>query len=579
MASHDMAVRWFARRIAPPFALTLLVGGCGLLLGLDDFSDAPAGGEGAGTGQGSCEDEELNGDETDVDCGGSCPAGCAAGQACRIADDCRGGTCGEARCQPTCSDDERNGGETDIDCGGETCPACATNLHCATDGDCVSGLCDGVTCLESVVWARNLGSTDRIGVRGIALNEVGSVLLHGMFGGTVSFGGQPLNSGDYIDLFVAKLNPAGEHLWSKGFGDDDIEFASAIRVSTDDSVVLTGYFDGSVDFGGGALPSGDGVDIYLAKLSPSGTHLWSKRFGASSSTRQEIPSDLRVDAQGNVYVSGGYQEPFNFGGATLPGGGSTSSGVFIAKLDAAGVHVWSRGYLDTGVMDFPLIDIDGTGNVFMAGVLQSSINFGGGALMSAGGNDVYLVKLNASGSHVWSHRVGDAAMQTVTGVAADAQGDVVLVGRFKGTIDFGGGTLSASGNSDIFVAKLDRHGDHVWSKRFDDDNTTATGVRVAVSPIGHVFVASSFSGLTDLGGGVMSSAGGTDVFVLELTAAGEYHRSRRFGGPGDQDLMAIALSGGHLVLGGQFKESVDFGAGPIAASGEQDVFLAKLRAP
>ncbi|AKT39292.1 uncharacterized protein CMC5_034400 [Chondromyces crocatus] len=554
----------------------LLVGGCGLLLSLDDFSDAPAGS--AGAGQGNCQDETLNGDETDVDCGGSCPAGCAAGQACRISDDCRGGDCVESRCQPTCSDGERNGDETDVDCGGGVCPACATGLHCTSDRDCVSGLCDGVICSESIVWARTLG-TPVAALRAIASNDVGSVLLHGSFGGTVDFGGQSMNSAGYVDLFVAKLNPLGEHLWSKRFGDDGIDFATSIRIAADDSIVCAGYSNGSINFGGGALPSGDGFDIYLAKLAFSGGHLWSKRFGASSLTRQEFPTDLQVDSQGNVYLSGAYQEPFSFGGANLPGGSSSSSGVFLVKLDASGGHMWSRGFLDTGVMDWSFIDIDVSGNVIMAGGFQSSINFGGGVLTSAGESDVFLVKLNASGSHVWSHRFGDAAMQSVTAIAVDAQGDVVLVGRFKGTIDFGGGPLSASGNSDIFVAKLDRHGEHVWSKRFDDDNTTATGVRVAVSPAGHVFVAGSFSGLTDLGGGVISSAGGTDVFVLELTADGGYRRSHHFGGSGDQNLTALALSGGHLVLGGSFKESIDFGSGPIAAAGEYDVFLAKLRAP
>ncbi len=99
------------------------------------------------TAGGACMDGERNGDETDIDCGGSCPAGCGDGEGCTVDADCASGVCEDGTCQPppTCSDGVRNGDETDVDCGG-TCPDdCDDGEGCMGDDDCVSGHCDPAT--------------------------------------------------------------------------------------------------------------------------------------------------------------------------------------------------------------------------------------------------------------------------------------------------------------------------------------------------------------------------------------------------------------------------------------------------
>jgi hypothetical protein len=94
----------------------------------------------------SCSDGDQNGNETDIDCGGSC-AGCAAGDSCLGASDCAAGVCTSGVCQgPTCTDGAQNGDETDIDCGG-SCPLdCALNQGCGLDGDCTTTHCSGGLC-------------------------------------------------------------------------------------------------------------------------------------------------------------------------------------------------------------------------------------------------------------------------------------------------------------------------------------------------------------------------------------------------------------------------------------------------
>jgi hypothetical protein len=121
--------------------------------GTTTTSAGGAGGTG-GNGFASCSDGIKNQGESDTDCGGPCNP-CDDGKACNDKVDCKDKVCGKNNvcsnppciCQtPTCSDAQMNGAETDVDCGG-TCPAkCAIGQKCVGGGDCLSGSCTGNVC-------------------------------------------------------------------------------------------------------------------------------------------------------------------------------------------------------------------------------------------------------------------------------------------------------------------------------------------------------------------------------------------------------------------------------------------------
>ncbi|RLB54004.1 MAG: hypothetical protein DRJ42_10325 [Deltaproteobacteria bacterium] len=110
----------------------------------------------------NCMDGAANGDESDVDCGGSCDP-CDGGLSCSAGTDCRSGICEAGICAVTgCTDGTRNGEESDVDCGGSECPACFGGSMCAAAEDCLSmicsaGFCTTATCDDTV---RNAEETD-----------------------------------------------------------------------------------------------------------------------------------------------------------------------------------------------------------------------------------------------------------------------------------------------------------------------------------------------------------------------------------------------------------------------------------
>ena len=97
----------------------------------------------------TCSNNELDEDETDVDCGGSCDA-CEAGYACEADKDCSSSNCLGGICQEsTCDDYIQNQGESDVDCGGNYCDACLEGYSCVYHRDCNSGYCEGKVCTAS----------------------------------------------------------------------------------------------------------------------------------------------------------------------------------------------------------------------------------------------------------------------------------------------------------------------------------------------------------------------------------------------------------------------------------------------
>ncbi|MDH3217262.1 MAG: hypothetical protein OEN01_13420, partial [Candidatus Krumholzibacteria bacterium] len=215
------------------------------------------------------------------------------------------------------------------------------------------------------------------------------------------------------------------------------------------NVVVTGDFQGTVDFGGGNLVSAGSTDIFVAKYDASGAHQWSQRFG---STNSDAGYGVAVDASGNVVVTGEFRGTVDFGGGNLVSAGSDD--IFVAKYDASGAHQWSQRAGSTNLERGYGVAIDASGNVVVTGPFQGTVDFGGGDLVSAGSTDIFVAKYDASGAHQWSQRAGSTGGDIGQGVAVDASGNVVVTGEFQGTVEFGGGDLVSAGSTDIFVAKF-----------------------------------------------------------------------------------------------------------------------------
>lgn len=180
----------------------------------------------------------------------------------------------------------------------------------------------------------------------------------------------------------------------------------------------------------------------------------------------------------------------------------------------------------------------------------------------------------------WAARLEGSGFRSVVAIAAAPNGDLVLTGSFRGTIELGGAPLTATGTGpDIWVARYRPDGSHVWSIRMGSDNYEFV-YSVAVDSVGDVYVAGQNWGAVDFGGGQRSYRGG---FLVKLFGAnGAYIWDRTFGASMDPWLGAnrateiAVIDSNRVVVCGRFGGTIDFGGGnrTSAPANGTDWFLA-----
>jgi hypothetical protein len=127
------------------------------------------------------------------------------------------------------------------------------------------------------------------------------------------------------------------------------------------------------------------------------------------------------------------------------------------KLDASGALVWCKNFGGTSDDQGLSVAVDASGNVLLTGYFNAIANFGGDNFPGTGANDIFVAKYDPAGRHVWSRWFGGTSSTSNDqgcGVAVHGNGDVVLTGFFGQTVNFGGGPLTTAGTDDIFVARL-----------------------------------------------------------------------------------------------------------------------------
>jgi hypothetical protein len=177
------------------------------------------------------------------------------------------------------------------------------------------------------VWSRAFPAAD-YGVPSVAADPSGYVVVTGMVDGAIDLGGGPLTSGSATNLFVAKLGSAsGSYAWGKVFATSGTTWEQGVAVDAAGNVFLTGFFNGSVAFGGAPLGTVGGFDAFVASLDASGNYRWAKGFGDA---QDQEAWGIAVAPSSRIVVVGGFQGTLDFGCNPLVSAGGTD--VFVAEL-------------------------------------------------------------------------------------------------------------------------------------------------------------------------------------------------------------------------------------------------------
>jgi hypothetical protein len=470
-------------------------------------------------------------------------------------------------------------------------------------GSCVSG---GPAPKGGLIWANRSSTADtqsEVWANALALDPDGNVVIAGVHSGATSFGSFNL---DYLgsgvdgekDLFAARFDRAtGAIVWAKAWSAPGEQYAQALAVDpSSGDLVITGRLEGTLSFGGEDLVSAGSGDIFLARVTKDGDHVWSKRFGDGL---DQMGINVAIDAAGDILLAAAGSGVVNFG--MNPKGSPESEGVYLAKLDASGGEIWSR-YVATHFATVQIgLAVDPDRNIYLASP-NTDINFDSSDLYR-GSYDVAVVKFDPEGVYAWSRNFGGSSPdlelnddQWASAIAFDpCTGDVIVTGGFESDLIFddleplvNAAQVAPNPNdfaeSDIFVARLrGSDGKAVWAKSFGDigqqqGQSLSVDQRANIVLSGFLIDNVVASTGIDFGGGVFppSPDDYDDMFIVKLTSAGDHLWSERIGPAYIQRGRSVSDPAGNVAIAGQFFISAIIGKTPegVLMSGWWEAFAA-----
>jgi hypothetical protein len=415
-------------------------------------------------------------------------------------------------------------------------------------------------------WVASFGGSGLDAPRGMVIVDAGAIFVSGLFSGEASFGalGSRTASGK-TDALLLRLDPAGAPAWAVTFGGPGEDVANAVAHQGDRLLVVGNFADKlAVQGPDGAPPlagrSAGSDDIFAVCLDRAGSPQWVWTAGGRDS---DGANAVAATPDGGWVIGGSFSRRGQFGTTEIDSRGRTDA--VLVKITADGAVEWVKQFGGRYADSIWRVAVDVAGNNIVQGLFADVADWGGGPLKAGGGsdNDVVLAKYDRNGAHLWSKRFGHAFNEVAGGLAVDPSGFITMTGSFDQKIDFGQGEIPVAGASDIFVARFAPTGELAWARTYGADREDI-GFGVAADAAGNVVVAGWFEATVDFGGGAKASYGNRDVFVMKLDVEGRHLWSRSFGDRDHDQARAVALDPkGQPVVAGFYR--FDLKAGGAAA--------------
>jgi gliding motility-associated-like protein len=307
-----------------------------------------------------------------------------------------------------------------------------------------------------------------------------NIYITGVFKGTSVFGTTTLTSiNNSQDIFVAKLDASGNFIWAVSFGGDDTEIANDIDVDASGNIIVGGQYKGNALFGSfslssnvynssmgtlSGLPSYDG---FLLNLNNNGIPVWVKNFAAEYDDRV---MKCEYDVAGNIFISGQFSDTLNTG--TIYNNNAYNA-AFILKTDAAGNDIWFRRLLSPQIMIYD-IKTNGT-DIFLTGDAKGNININTSPVTvisaNAGDFNIYVIKMNANGSVVWSATQHSENTLSSRAISITSNNEICIGGYFNCSFTefsslYQPALFNSVGFKDVFLIQYDAQGNRIWERNY-----------------------------------------------------------------------------------------------------------------
>lgn len=339
-------------------------------------------------------------------------------------------------------------------------------------------------------WAKDFGTYNMDEGNSIVVHPSGSIFATGRITEDLTIDlvtGTTTIYTNYQYGFILKMNPDGDFLqfnYVDGFAN---YYAYGLEIGPTSNMYQVGGFADSLDLNGGTVGTDQVfcngiVDAFIRKFDGSGFYLWGHAIGGQGF---DGAVTVAADNSDNVFVGGYFAETVDFDpSATVNNITAVNySDAFVIKYNAAGDLSWVKTFPATlgNFSEVKSVHSDGQGAMYATGSYNDGIDIDPGSgtamLTGFGGDDIFLVKLNAAGDFVWGHGFGGAGDDYSRSVYVDGNYQVFLTGEFTDSVDFdpGAGT-DIQVNADLFDASA-------YVAKYDQ-GITGIGATPKLAPIG-----------------------------------------------------------------------------------------------
>ena len=402
---------------------------------------------------------------------------------------------------------------------------------------------------------------------------------------------KPLLTLSLLFLFISFNTKAQKWFWvSEGINDSATytgSFGDPSCIATDKNgnIFEEGVFNGGIFFGPHLItsPVYNQLNTYIVKYSPSGNVLWAENSTVTGTSSVVIGMWVATDNAGNSFITGDFGGTVSFGSYTLPNGGSgslNSGTIFLVKYDPNGNVLWAKSALrsSNGYDDEAnSVATDATGNIYVSGIFQDTLTFGGYVLVGARNNNInpFLVKYDPNGNVLWakSGSLEPWSLGINCSVTTDNAGNAYITGAFSDSITFGPYTLHTKSTTvDEFLVKYDSSGNVIWAVSANVGVKSQAAGKAISSDGNNIYVAGGYYDSLTIGS---QTVVGGDLFIAKYNSSGKglWVKSSYYGG------FAYSVSagiGGTVYFCGEFQDSIMFGSSVVTSNAYQPSFIYKF---
>ncbi|HAS40411.1 MAG TPA: hypothetical protein DCS93_08030 [Microscillaceae bacterium] len=399
-----------------------------------------------------------------------------------------------------------------------------------------------------------------------------------------------------VDLLVAKYDAQRNLIWAhnlEGKVSTDIVLGNDVTTDNDGNVYVTGSLNGTIDFDPGtdivALTSQGSSDIFVAKYDSNGNYVWAKSFGGEY---QDIGTLIKIDKNGNVFISGHFLSTIDFGVATLTRRGGFGQDTFVAKLNSNGESQWAFSLASDNIDQVYDLVLDNNDEVYVTGIYKGKdldLDPGAGVVKAADPKInltlFFMAKYTNDGNYLWSHHFEGTryANSSSSGqsLVIDTQNNVYVSGYLGGgaseDFDPGTGTHVLNGRG-YFVAKYASDGTHHWAFKIP----LVSSAFLAINSKDELFVnGHTGAGVRDFdpstGFANPDRHGNEDIFLAKYNSDGAFQWVNTIGGTDHESAREIIIPTGsdEIYLRGYFNSDtidVDLGTKTYELFQQKDSF-------